>query len=67
MLMNTVYINSLHTRLQFTMEVGNDDNRLNFLDITLIIDNKKIIFDYISQNYIFGKVPEFAFQSSSLS
>jgi len=65
MLMNTVYINSLHTSLQFTMEVGND-NRLNFLDITLIIDNKKIIFDYISQN-IFGKVPEFTFQSSSLS
>jgi len=65
MLMNTVYINSLHTRLQFTMEVGND-NRLNFLDITFI-DNKKIIFDYISQNYIFGKVSEFTFQSSSLS
>jgi len=36
--------NSLYTRLQFTMEVDND-NRLNFLDTTLIIDNKRIIFD----------------------
>ena len=35
--------NSLHTRLQFTMEV-NIDNRLNFLT-TLIIDNQRIIFN----------------------
>jgi len=42
---NSLYTRlQLHTRLQFTMEVGND-NRLNFLDTTLIIDNKRIIFD----------------------
>ena len=56
--------NSLHTRLQFTIEVG-IDNRLNFLDTILIINNKRIIFD--TKLYIFGKVPEFSFQSSSLS
>ena len=36
--------NSLHTRLQFTMEVG-IDNKLNFLNTTLIIDSQRIIFD----------------------
>jgi len=56
--------NSLHTRLQFTIEVG-IDNRLNFLDTILIINNKRIIFD--TKLYIFGKVPEFSFQLSSLS
>jgi len=50
--------NSLHTKLQFTMEVGKD-NKLNFLDIILIIDNKKIIFDILSQNYIFGRFLNF--------
>ena len=43
--------NSLHTRLQFTMEVSIDD-RLNFLDMILIIDSQRIIFN-ISQNNIF--------------
>ena len=33
--------NSLHTRLQFTMEVGN----INFLDTMLIIDERRLIFD----------------------
>jgi len=36
--------NSLHTRLQFTMKVG-INNRICFLDITIIIDNQRIIFD----------------------
>jgi len=35
---------SLHTKLQFTMEVG-IDNRLNFLETTLIINSQRIIFD----------------------
>jgi len=38
--------NSLYERIQFTVEVG-ESNRLNFLDVTAIISDKKIIFDYI--------------------
>ena len=49
--------NSLHTRLQFTMEVG--DNRLNFLDTTLIIDNKRIIFDTYHKTTFSGRFLNF--------
>ena len=35
---------SLHTRLQFTMEIDNY-GRLNFLDTTIIIENQRIMFD----------------------
>jgi len=31
--------NSLHLRLQFTMEIG--DNIINFLDLTIIINQKE--------------------------
>jgi len=37
--------NSQHPRLQFTMEVG--DDRLNFLDVTVIRDNELIEFNCI--------------------
>jgi len=36
--------NSFHKRLQFTLEISNDDF-LNFLDVKIIIDNYRIIFD----------------------
>ena len=36
--------NSLHNRLQFTMEISTKD-RLNFLDTTVIIDENRIIFN----------------------
>ena len=40
--------NSYHPRLQFTMEVSETDS-LNFLDVTIIISNNRIIFDTISR------------------
>ncbi|KYM96621.1 hypothetical protein ALC62_12713, partial [Cyphomyrmex costatus] len=36
--------NNYHPRLQFTLEVGN--NRLNFLDVTLIKNNNFIMYDW---------------------
>ncbi|EFN71402.1 hypothetical protein EAG_10236, partial [Camponotus floridanus] len=37
--------NSFHTRLQFTMEKG-ADNHLNFLDVTIILENGRIHFNW---------------------
>jgi len=37
--------NSFHDRLKFTMEISTD-NRINFLDVTLIIENGVIMFDH---------------------
>jgi len=36
--------NSIHERLQFTLEISTD-NKINFLDVTIIIKNQKILFD----------------------
>jgi len=36
--------NSFHERLQFTLEIG-INNRINFLDVTIILDDQKILFD----------------------
>jgi len=36
--------NSLHDRLRFTLEIG-VDNRINFLDVTVILKDQKILFD----------------------
>jgi len=36
--------NSFHNRLQFTLEIG-INNRINFLDVTIILDDQKILFD----------------------
>jgi len=42
--------NAHHPRLQFTVEIGGD--RINFLDMTIIKSNKKLIFDwYHKPNY----------------
>jgi len=46
--------NSLYTRLQFTMEIS-FDNRLNFLDTTLIIDSHRIIFDTYHKTVFSGR------------
>ena len=53
-----IIFNSLYTKLQFTMEVGND-NRLNFLDTTVIIDNKRIIFDTYHKTTFSGRFLDF--------
>jgi len=37
--------NSFHDRLKFTMEIRTND-RINFLDVTLIIENNVITFDH---------------------
>jgi len=36
--------NSFHQRMQFTLEIS-DNNRINFLDVAIIIEEGKIIFD----------------------
>jgi len=36
--------NSFYERLQFTLEIG-INNRINFLDVTIILDDQKILFD----------------------
>lgn len=37
--------NSFHPRLQFTMEIG-EENKLNFLDVSLILVDNHLIFDW---------------------
>jgi len=53
---NTVLqtFNSFHPRLQFTIEEG-VDNRLNFLDITFIIENNVIYFDWYHKPTFSGR------------
>jgi len=36
--------NSFHNRIQFTLEIG-INNRINFLDVTIILDNQRVLFD----------------------
>jgi len=38
------FFNSFHDRLKFTMEIG-EGGRISFLDVTLIVENRIIIFD----------------------
>jgi len=44
-------LNSFHERLKFTMEVSECD-RINFLDVTVIIENNIIIFDLLKNPLI---------------
>ena len=37
--------NNIHPRLQFTFEVG-QDNKLDFLDVSLILIDNRLIFDW---------------------
>ncbi|KYN16344.1 hypothetical protein ALC57_11400, partial [Trachymyrmex cornetzi] len=50
--------NSLHDRLQFTLEIGTD-GRINFLDTTVIIKNNMIIFDNFHKKTFSGRLLNF--------
>lgn len=50
--------NSFHPRLQFTMEEG-VDNRLNFLDVTMILKNNFIKFDWYHKPTFSGRYLNF--------
>ncbi|XP_029674796.1 uncharacterized protein LOC115242551 [Formica exsecta] len=50
--------NSFHPRLQFTMEEG-ADNRLNFLDTTIILENNIINFDWYRKPTYSGRYLNF--------
>lgn len=53
--------NSFHPRLQFTMEVG-EGNRLNFLDVTMILNDNHIIFDWFHKSTFSGRYLNFLSQ-----
>lgn len=46
--------NSFHPRLQFTLEEG-VDNKLNFLDVTIIVNNNLIEFDWYHKPTFSGR------------
>jgi len=50
--------NSFHKRLKFTMEIS-DCDRINFLDVTLIIENEVIRFDLYKKPTNSGKYLNF--------
>src|SRR5580765_5024327 len=50
--------NSFHPRLQFTMEEG-VDNRLNYLDVTIIVNNGKLEFDWFHKSTFSGRYLSF--------
>ena len=50
--------NSLHTRLQFTMEVD-IDGKINFLDTMLIIEEQNLIFDIYRKAIFSGRFLNF--------
>ena len=50
--------NSFHPRLQFTLEEGVDD-KLNFLDVTIIIENNFIKFDWYHKHTFSGRFLNF--------
>jgi len=53
--------NSSHPRIQFTLEVGEND-KLNFLDITLILDGSCLMFDWYHKPTFSGKYLNFLSQ-----
>lgn len=53
--------NSFHSRLQFTMEIG-DDNKLDFLDVTLILNNNRLTFDWYHKPTFSGRYLNFLSQ-----
>lgn len=54
--------NSFHARLQFTVEIGLN-NSLNFLDITMLLDNKRIVYDWYHKETFSGRYLNFLSQS----
>lgn len=53
--------NSFHSRLQFTMEIG-DNNKLDFLDVTIILNNNRLNFDWFHKPTFSGKYLNFLSQ-----
>jgi hypothetical protein len=49
--------NSFHPRLQFTIEIGN--NRLNFLDTTIILNERSVEFDWYHKPTFSGRYLNF--------
>jgi len=45
--------NSYHERLQFTLEIG-VNHRINFLDVTIILKDQKILFDRYEKQLLFS-------------
>lgn len=52
--------NTIHSRLKFTIEVGG--NKINFLDTTILIYNKKIKFDWFHKPTFSGRYLNFLSQ-----
>jgi len=50
--------NSFHERLQFTIEIA-DNNCLNFLDVSIIINNNHIEFDWYRKPTLSGRFLNF--------
>jgi len=50
--------NSLHKRLQFTVEIEKE-NKINFLNVLLIRDNTVIISYFFYKSSSFGEIPQF--------
>lgn len=50
--------NSFHDRLQFTLEES-INNRLDFLDITIIVENNRLIFDWFHKKTFSGRYLNF--------
>lgn len=46
--------NSFHERLRFTLEIG-DNDRLNFLVVSLIVEDNRIIFDWFHKSTYSGR------------
>jgi len=47
--------NSFHHRLKFTMEMGGEEDRLNFLDLTIIKQDNTLIFDWFRKPIFSGR------------
>lgn len=56
--------NSFHPRLQFTAEIS-ENNKLNFLDITIILENNHLIFDWFHKPTFSGRYLNFLSQHPS--
>ncbi|XP_071579118.1 uncharacterized protein [Temnothorax nylanderi] len=53
--------NSFHPRLKFTIEIGEDD-KLNFLEITMILNNNRLTFDWFHKPTFSGRYLNFMSQ-----
>ncbi|EFN62673.1 hypothetical protein EAG_00345, partial [Camponotus floridanus] len=50
--------NSLHNRLQFTIEIANN-NRLNFLDVSIVVNQNQLEFDWYHKPTFSGRFLNF--------